>query len=73
MRHFTILAVAFLITTAVFSQSKRVLFIGNSYTAYNNLPLLTQNIALSFNDTLITDSNTPGGHRFNNHSTNATT
>lgn len=73
MRHFTILAVAFLITTAVFSQSKRVLFIGNSYTAYNNLPLLTQNIALSFNDTLITDSNTPGGHTFNNHSTNATT
>jgi PKD repeat protein len=73
MRHFTILALTFLITTAVFSQSKRVLFIGNSYTANNNLPLLTQNIALSFNDTLITDSNTPGGHTFNNHSTNATT
>jgi len=73
MRHFTFLVFVFLIATAVFSQSKRVLFIGNSYTSYNNLPLLTQNIALSFNDTLFTDSNTPGGHTFNNHSTNATT
>jgi hypothetical protein len=73
MRHFTFLVFVFLIATAVFSQSKRVLFIGNSYTAYNNLPLLTQNIALSFNDTLFTDSNTPGGHTFNNHSNNATT
>jgi PKD repeat protein len=73
MRHFTFLVFVFLIATAVFSQSKRVLFIGNSYTSYNNLPLLTQHIALSFNDTLFTDSNTPGGHTFNNHSTNATT
>jgi len=56
-----------------FSQTKKVLWIGNSYTAVNNLPLLTYNLALSAGDTLIYDSNTPGGMTFNGHSTNATT
>ena len=56
-----------------FSQSKKVLWIGNSYTAVNNLPLLTYNLALSAGDTLIYDSNTPGGMTFNGHSTNAAT
>ena len=58
----------------VFSQqTKEVLFIGNSYTNYNNLPSLVQEIALSFGDTLIHDSNTPGGAIFNMHSTNQQT
>ena len=56
-----------------FSQTKKVLWIGNSYTAVNNLPLLTYNLALSAGDTLIYDSNTPGGMTFNAHSTNAAT
>jgi len=56
----------------VFAQSKRVLFLGNSYTAVNNLPLLVKNIALSTNDTLIVDSNTPGGYTFQLHTTNTT-
>jgi len=56
-----------------FSQTKKLLWIGNSYTAANNLPLLTYNLALSGGDTLIYDSNTPGGMTFNGHSTNATT
>ncbi len=56
-----------------FSQTKRVLWIGNSYTAVNNLPLLTYNLALSAGDTLVYDSNTPGGMTFNGHSTNAAT
>jgi PKD repeat protein len=73
MRSFLLIALTLFVTSNLISQSKRVLFIGNSYTAYNNLPLLTQNIALSFNDTLITDSNAPGGQTFNNHTTNATT
>jgi len=56
----------------VFAQSKRVLFLGNSYTGVNNLPLLLKNIALSTNDTLIVDSNTPGGYTFQLHTTNTT-
>ena len=58
----------------VFSQqTKEVLFIGNSYTNYNNLPSLIQEIALSFGDTLIHDSSTQGGAGFNFHSTNINT
>lgn len=54
-------------------QKKKVLFIGNSYTAYNNLPQLTANVALSTGDTLVFDSNTPGGQTFQGHSTNSQT
>ncbi len=57
-----------------FSQlTKDVLFVGNSYTYGNNLPDLIKQIALSFGDTLIHDSSTPGGANFNAHSTNAQT
>jgi hypothetical protein len=57
--------------TSVFAQStKRVLFIGNSYTHVNNLPQLIADAALSVGDTLIFDSNTPGGHTLLQHSTN---
>ena len=54
-------------------QTKEVLFIGNSYIYSNNLPSLIHGIALSFGDTLIYDSNTPGGATFNMHSTNQQT
>jgi hypothetical protein len=56
----------------IFGQTKNVLFLGNSYTASNSLPQLTANIALSLNDTLNWDSNTPGGYTFQQHSTNST-
>jgi hypothetical protein len=52
---------------------KEVLFIGNSYTYYNNLPDLVNEIALSFGDTLVHESSTPGGSNFYAHSTNAQT
>lgn len=52
---------------------KEVLFIGNSYTYYNNLPDLVNEIALSFGDTLMHESSTPGGSNFNAHSTNTQT
>jgi hypothetical protein len=52
---------------------KEVLFIGNSYTYYNNLPDLVNEIALSFGDTLVHESSTPGGSNFNAHSTNIQT
>ena len=55
-----------------FAQTKNVLFLGNSYTGVNNLPLLTYNLALSLGDTINYDSNTPGGYTYQGHATNAT-
>lgn len=52
----------------VFGQDqKKVLFLGNSYTAANNLPEMVSQMAASTNNTLEYDSNTPGGFRFLNH------
>jgi hypothetical protein len=54
------------------SQTKRVLFLGNSYTQVNDLPQMVANIALSTGDKLFFDSNTPGGYTLELHSTNST-
>ncbi len=50
----------------------KVLFLGNSYTAVNNLPQLVHDIAQANGDTLIFDSNCPGGHTFYDHFNNST-
>ncbi len=55
------------------AQTTRVLFIGNSYTAVNNLPEMTRQLALSLGDTLVVNSSTPGGYTFNGHTTNTAT
>ncbi len=52
--------------------TKRALFLGNSYTGVNDLPSLTQQVTASTGNTLIVDSNTPGGYTLQGHSTNAT-
>ena len=51
-------------------QTKHVLFVGNSYTEVNDLPMLVSQMAASMGDTLTYDSNTPGGCTFNQHCTN---
>ena len=53
-------------------KTLKVLFLGNSYTYVNNLPQHIKDIALANGDTLVFDSNCPGGHTFNNHFNNAT-
>ncbi len=50
-----------------------VLFIGNSYTSYNNLPLLVKNLSTSAGKTLNIDSNIPGGYLMSSHLNDATT
>jgi len=50
----------------------RALFLGNSYTNYNNLPQMVSDLADSAGEELIVDKNTPGGYTFNGHTTNAT-
>ncbi|CAI8700372.1 T9SS type A sorting domain-containing protein [Chryseobacterium sp. IT-36CA2] len=52
--------------------TKRVLFIGNSYTYVNDLPVLIKNIAASNGDLLEHSSQTPGGSTLQNHFNNPT-
>ncbi|MDD3875570.1 MAG: PKD domain-containing protein [Bacteroidales bacterium] len=49
-------------------QHHKVLFLGNSYTYVNNLPQIIHDVALSTGDTLVFDSNTPGGYQLIDHS-----
>lgn len=72
MKKFLIVALTLIITLPVFSQKKNVLFLGNSYTAVNNLPQLVSDLATSAGDTLSFDSNTPGGYTFQQHFNDAT-
>ena len=48
-----------------------VLFLGNSYTAVNNVPQLVTSLANSAGKTLIVDANTPGGYTISGHLSNA--
>lgn len=43
------------------------LFLGNSYTYYNNMPQMTASIAAGMGDTLIVDMYAPGGYTIDNH------
>ena len=61
------------ITNFTYAQSYDVLFIGNSYTYYNNLPEMISNIANDLGDTVNYDQNTPGGTSLYAHSQNQTT
>jgi len=56
----------------VAQDTKNVLFLGNSYTNVNNLPLLTQQVAASTGNTLNFEKNTPGGYTLLGHATNVT-
>jgi PKD repeat protein len=61
------------IGTLVAQNTLSVLFIGNSYTSYNNLPQLVQSLSTSAGKTLIIDSSMPGGYIMSSHLEDATT
>ncbi|WP_298900290.1 T9SS type A sorting domain-containing protein [uncultured Psychroserpens sp.] len=64
----------FCVNFSIHSQTtKKVLFLGNSYTGVNNLPAMVNTMATSTGDVLIYDSNTPGGYRLIHHASNTTT
>lgn len=66
-----LLAVGLLSASAIVAQeSKRVLFVGNSYTAVNDLPSLVKNVCESAGESIDYQSNTPGGTPFSQHCTN---
>ena len=52
-------------------EAVNVLFVGNSYTEVNNLPLMVQQVAQSMGETLVFQSNTPGGCTFRQHCSNS--
>lgn len=63
------LLLLFLITglSATAQESRKVLFLGNSYTNANNLPQITEDLALSNSDTLNWSMEAPGGVYLNDH------
>ena len=61
------IAFLFFFPISLFAQNYDVLFLGNSYTFYNNMPNLISQIALSLDDTLNPTSNTPGGWKLEDH------
>src|SRR5699024_8908383 len=62
-----------MIFTAQCQNTKKVLFLGNSYTAVNNLPSMVSDMAESTGEQLIYDDYTPGGYRFMNLASDQTT
>jgi hypothetical protein len=65
---FILLAALTLWSGGTSALQRKVLFLGNSYTYVNNLPQIIYDIAISLNDTLIFDSQTPGGYTLEQHS-----
>jgi PKD domain len=63
------------IVSFVDTQAKvfNVLFIGNSYVAYNDLPNTFKSICTSMGDSVVVDAHNPGGFSFAAHCTDATT
>ncbi|PID27246.1 MAG: hypothetical protein CR982_06520 [Candidatus Cloacimonadota bacterium] len=54
------------------ANHKQVLFLGNSYTYFNDLPSLVDSIAIKNGDSFEYESNTPGGYTLNGHLNNQT-
>lgn len=71
-RFLTLLLLAAVLTCGA-QSTKKVLFIGNSYTYVNDLPGTVRTLALGCGDTLNFEQSTPGGCTFQNHLSNATT
>lgn len=67
-----------LLATLIFSTfswsqtTKKVCFLGNSYTYVNDLPQMIADMATADGNTLVKDQNTPGGYTLQGHSTNGT-
>jgi len=71
---FKVFIAFFIMSSMVYSQeTRKALFLGNSYTYTNNLPQIVSELATSTGDLLIYDSNLIGGYTLLNHSTNTIT
>jgi len=78
MKKITTLTLSILICLSIFAQEKAeettsILFLGNSYTYYNNgLDQVLKEVANSMGDVIEVERNTPGGYTMEGHSTNTT-
>lgn len=72
MKKATLLFIILFLNFYCEAQNKKILFLGNSYTYYNNLPQLLVNISQSTNDIIVVDSFTPGGYTLQGHNSNVT-
>lgn len=73
MKHlFILLAVCALVSSSQAQDTTRVLFLGNSYTYYNDLPQLLTDLAADMGHVVEIASNTPGGYTLQGHASNDT-
>lgn len=72
MRGYLLLLAMIVCAQAFAGKKVRVLFLGNSYTYYNNMPTLVANMAATTGDTLEWEMETPGGFTFAGHYTSMT-
>ena len=73
MKHLFLLLIILLNSILLQAKVYRVLFIGNSYTAYNDLPNTFAQLCTSQGDSVTVNSNLLGSASFNIQSTNAAT
>lgn len=66
-KNIAILLVSIFSLSAFSQQTRKVLFLGNSYTSVNNLPQIVSSLANSTGDVLIYDSYLPGGYTLQDH------
>lgn len=66
-RPIALLILLLLATSGLAQQNLRVLFIGNSYTFYNDLPRIVQDLADSGGHFVLYGQSTPGGFSFGQH------
>lgn len=52
--------------------TRKALFLGNSYTHYNNMPQMVSSMATSTGDVLVHDMYAPGGYTLDDHLSDAT-
>ena len=72
MKNHLIYFILFSFGNFIYGQStKDVLFIGNSYTYYNNLPNLIKEMAQLNGNDLFHESHTPGASNFSQHASNS--
>lgn len=69
MKPFLFYFIFLMATVSTFAQTekKTILFIGNSYTYYNELPQLCTSIAASMGDVLVMEQSTFGGYKLEQH------
>ena len=58
----TLVALVLLLACPALAEDTQVLYLGNSYTGYNNLPWLVRQLAAAGGHEYASDSNTPGGN-----------